>query len=213
MGGCAKQSQSSRDRQHGAADRQPRANRAKRSQFGAEDKGGTPSPRTPCGVTTSGSYSAKQSQLGGPGPPGRGAGGLFLCHSPLWPRRGVLRETKPNLGGMGHLGKGQSRKTKPILAGGQGRDALATNALRRHYERELFCETKPMWGMVQDRVTLLPGRSHVRTRVNCCGETFYHNHVPCCESYECYPGSGDVEPGPMWLAALTRSPLQERGYA
>ena len=58
----AKQSQFSRDGQHGATDRHPRANGAKQSQFGAEDKGGRPSPRTPYGVATNGRHSAKQSQ-------------------------------------------------------------------------------------------------------------------------------------------------------
>jgi hypothetical protein len=35
-------------------------------------------------------------------------------------------------------------ETKPIWGGRQGPDALATNALRRHYERGRFCETKPV---------------------------------------------------------------------
>jgi len=41
--------------------------------------------------------------------------------------------------------EGSSCETKPIGARrGQGRDALATNALRRHYERGLLRETKPI---------------------------------------------------------------------
>ena len=41
-----------------------------------------------------------------------------------------------------------TQETKPTSSRRQGRDALATNALRRRYERGLLRETKPIWGQV-----------------------------------------------------------------
>jgi len=67
---------------------------------------------------------------------------------------GHLRQTKPNLGGLGYMGKNGrgvgrlrraarcAKRTQFAARGRQGRDALAANALRRHYKRDRLCETK-----------------------------------------------------------------------
>jgi hypothetical protein len=69
---------------------------------------------------------------------------------------------------------------------------------------------KANWGVVQNRVTVLTGRSHAAANVNYCGESFYGSHGSGCESYECYPGSRDVEPCPNWLCSALSPMLPSR---
>ncbi len=79
--------------------------------------------RTPCGVTTSATHSAEQSQFAR-------EPGVLLCETnPIRREAGVRNKA--------NWGRGCSQRT---------RTGIQENALRRHYERDRFCETKPIGG-------------------------------------------------------------------
>ncbi len=71
---------------------------------------------------------------------------------PTWGEDGDAKQTQyaPGPAAGTREPHGQLYETKPIRGGRQGWDALATNALR-HYEPGLFCETKPITGVVPPR--------------------------------------------------------------
>jgi len=118
----------------------------KQSQLGAEDKGETPSPRTPYGITTSGTCSAGQSQFGsecglgvadcglprtascpplarnkanwvGSWPVGRGTGWVFPSVAST--RRSVQNKANSRPGALGVRSKGRrAPRQTPVASAG-----------------------------------------------------------------------------------------------